>query len=157
MGSGWGGQFGSGWPKGRGAGWASAWRESGWWLPRNGCAASLCRKDGGESVSECVKCPGTGGNEKQNDNKPKKILYICQCKQVGSSNSPPMQMSNPCCFQVNMTLNETCACRPVMAGTLLSESKPSSRLNARRNHNHLVGCNNQTKEPPQNHRSHTGR
>ena len=99
---------------------------------------------------------GRGGNKKQKDNMPKK-LYFCQRRQVGSSNSPPTQMSNPCCFRVNTTLNKTCACRPVMAEILLHESKPSSWLNARHSQNHLVGSNNQNKESPRKHRSHTGR
>lgn len=74
-------------------------------------------------------------------------LYFCQHRQVGSSNASPMQMSNPCCFWVNMTLNETHVCKSVIAETLLHESKPSSRLSARGSQNHLVGSNNQIKEP----------
>lgn len=95
---------------------------------------------------------GRGGNKKQKDNMPKK-LYLCQCRQVGSSNSPLTQMRNPCCFGVNTTLNETCAGRPVVSETLLRGSKASSCLKATRNQNHLVGSNNQTKEPPRKHRS----
>lgn len=128
--------------------------ESPWLLTRSGCAVSLWRKDGcSENV---LSAWWRGGNKKQKDNMPKK-LYFCQHRQVGSSNSPPTQMSNPCCFQVNTTLNETCACRLAMAENLLHKTKPSSWLNARRSQNHLVGSNNQSKESPRKHRSHTGR
>lgn len=52
----------------------------------------------------------------QEDNMPEKWCF-CQCRHMGSSNSAPMEMSNPCCFWVNPSPNKSCICRSVVAET----------------------------------------
>lgn len=52
----------------------------------------------------------------QEDNMPEKWCF-CQCRHMRSSNSAPMEMSNPCCFWVNPAPNKSCICRSVVAET----------------------------------------
>lgn len=86
------------------------WEEEGegWMLPRSWGADVFGERMGAQGASKCVSAGGEEGLKQQQDNMPEN-LYFWQCRQVGSSNSAPTQVSNPCCFGVNAALRQSCA------------------------------------------------